>query len=311
MEDNNNGYGVQVEGKPETTGASRIRVNAEYFASVGTKVIAGRGIGPQDTASSAAVAVVNENFVQKMFKPGENPIGAHIGSPGPKSSGDFQIVGVVENTAYQSALWKDHRMFFIPLMRRPPSDDSPIETDDGLYVNAIVLETSKPINDLENQVRSTMASINPNLTLQNFKPFSEQISTMFTEEKLVAKLSTLFGALSLLLAALGLYGVTAYSVARRRSEIGIRMALGAERASVVSMVMRGALGQTLLGLAIGVPIAYFCVRFVKTQLYEITSVSPTVMGLAIVTLAVAACVAGVLPARRAASIDPARALRME
>jgi len=100
---------------------------------------------------------------------------------------------VVENTAYQSALWKDHRMFFIPLMRRPPSDDSPIETDDGLYVNAIVLETSKPINDLENQVRSTMASINPNLTLQNFKPFSEQISTMFTEEKLVAKLSTLFG----------------------------------------------------------------------------------------------------------------------
>ncbi|HEY9125663.1 MAG TPA: ABC transporter permease [Acidobacteriaceae bacterium] len=312
MEDNNNGNGVQIQGKPEKGGySSEIRANADYLDSVGTKVIAGRGIELRDTATSAAVAVVNQNFVDHWFKPGEDPIGQHFGSPGPVSSGDWQIVGVVENTAYQSAMWKDHAMYFIPLMRRAPSDTGPIENDESLYVNAIVLQTSRPMDDLEQITRTTFASINPNLTVDRFDRFSDQISTMFTEEKLVAKLTSLFGGLSLLLAALGLYGVTAYAVARRTSEIGIRMALGAERGSVVSMVLRGALGQTLIGLALGIPIAYFCVRFVKTQLYEITTVSPTVMGFAVVTLAVAACVAGLLPARRAASIDPAKALRME
>jgi ABC-type antimicrobial peptide transport system permease subunit len=121
----------------------------------------------------------------------------------------------------------------------------------------------------------------------------------------------LFGGLALLLATIGLYGVTAYTVAGRTSEIGIRMALGAERNNVVAMIMRGASAQTLLGLAIGVPVALLCVRFVKAQLYEITHVDATVMAGAIVTLAVAACLAGLIPARRAASIDPARALRME
>ncbi len=311
MEDNNNGYGVQVQGRPETTGASRIRVSPEYFDSVGTKLIAGRGIEARDTTASAPVVVVNQNFVKKMFKPGENPIGQHIGSPGPKSSGDWQIVGVVENTAYQSAMWDDHRMFFIPLTRRAPSDTDPIETDDSLYVNALVLQTAKPMEGLEAQVRATLASINPNLTIEKYETFSEQISNMFTEEKMVAKLTSLFGALSLLLAGLGLYGVTAYTVARRSSEIGIRMALGAERRRVVVMVMRGAMLQALLGLGIGIPVAYFCVRFVKTQLYQITSADPAVLVFAVITLAVAACVAGILPARRAASIDPARALRME
>jgi macrolide transport system ATP-binding/permease protein len=128
---------------------------------------------------------------------------------------------------------------------------------------------------------------------------------------MIARLTMLFGALALMLAAIGLYGVTAYTVARRTSEIGIRMALGAERGSVVAMVMRGAMMQTLLGLAIGIPVALVCVRFVKAQLYEITSADASVMAGAIVTLAVAACIAGLIPARRAASIDPMQALRTE
>jgi len=121
----------------------------------------------------------------------------------------------------------------------------------------------------------------------------------------------LFGGLALLLATIGLYGVTAYSVVRRTAEIGIRMALGAERAGVIAMVMRGAVFQTVLGLTIGVPIALLCVRFVKAQLYEVTSANAGVLTVAIVTLAVAACVAGIIPARRAASIDPVLALRTE
>ena len=181
----------------------------------------------------------------------------------------------------------------------------------SLYAGAIVLETERPMNDMETLARTTLASINPNLTVVKFQTFDQQIADRFTEERMIARLTTLFGALALLLATIGLYGVTAYTVVRRTPEIGIRMALGAERGGVIAMVMRGAMMQTALGLAIGIPVALLCVRFVKAQLYEITSADPTVMVGAIVTLAVAACIAGMIPARRAASIDPVQALRTE
>jgi ABC-type antimicrobial peptide transport system permease subunit len=144
-----------------------------------------------------------------------------------------------------------------------------------------------------------------------FQTFQEQIADRFSEDRMIAQLTMLFGALALLLASIGLYGVTAYTVARRTSEIGIRMALGAERGGVIAMVMRGAIIQIALGLGIGIPIALVCVRFVKAQLYEVSNADAKVMMVAIVTLAAAACVAGVIPARRAASTDPVQALRME
>jgi len=144
-----------------------------------------------------------------------------------------------------------------------------------------------------------------------FQTFTEQIGDRFSEERMIARLTMLFGGLALLLATIGLYGVTSYTVAGRTSEIGIRMALGAERSKVIAMIMRGASVQTLLGLAIGAPVAFVCVRFVKAQLYEIKNADVTVMAGAILTLAVAACIAGMIPAHRAASTDPAKALRME
>jgi macrolide transport system ATP-binding/permease protein len=311
MEDDNNGWSVQVQGQPDLgVSASIIRANPEYFDSVGTHVVMGRGIGVQDTPTSPTVAVVNQSFVKKLFKPGENPIGAHFGG-GPKSTGDFEIVGVVEDTVYTDVRWKDHVMYFMPLMQRPRSDTGRIEQDDSLYSGAIVVETVGPTNDMESLARTTLTSINPNLSMVKFQTFDAQIADRFDGDRMIARLTTLFGALALLLAAVGLYGVTAYTVERRTSEIGIRMALGAERGSVVVMVMRGAVMQTLLGLAIGIPVAFVCVRFVKAQLYEITTADARVMAGAIVTLAVAACVAGLIPARRAASIDPMRALRVE
>jgi ABC-type antimicrobial peptide transport system permease subunit len=128
---------------------------------------------------------------------------------------------------------------------------------------------------------------------------------------MIARLTVLFGILALLLATVGLYGVTAYTVARRTSEIGIRMALGAERSSVVASVMRSALFQTVLGLAIGVPTALLCVRFVQAQLYEVKGLDVAVLVGSTLTLLVAAALAGLIPARRASSIDPAQALRIE
>ncbi len=310
MEDNNWGTGIHVQGKADPhDGASVVKANAEYFDSVGTRVVMGRGISMQDTSTAPAVAVVNQTFAKKFF-PGQNPIGQHFGS-NEKAPGDYQVVGVVEDTTYVTVRWTDHAMYFLPMMQRAPSDKDPIDQDLSLYAGAIVLETDRPMNDMESLVRRTLGSINPNLTVVKFQTFEQQVAGRFNDDRLIARLTELFGALALLLAAVGLYGVTAYTVALRTSEIGIRMALGAERRSVVALVMRGAMMQALLGLAIGIPVALVCVRFVKSQLFEITNADTNVMAFAIVTLAVAACVAGLIPARRAASIDPMKALRVE
>jgi predicted permease len=312
MEDNNNGWGVTVAGKPHVGGtwASYIKVNADYFDSVGTRLVMGRGIMAQDTSATRPVAVVNQTFVRKLFAPGENPIGQHFGGSS-ESASEYEIVGVVEDTAYTNVRWKDHLMYFVPLGQRPLGSKQPIDKDENMYVGAIVLETDRPMSDLEALARQALAAINPNLTVVKFQTFDAQIADRFTEERLLARLTMLFGALALLLAAVGLYGVTAYTVVRRTSEIGIRMALGAERGGVIAMIMRAAVIQTALGLAIGVPVALVCVRFVKSQLYEITSVDARVLAGAVLTLALAACVAGLIPARRAASTDPAQALRTE
>jgi predicted permease len=312
MEDDNWGEGVQVQGQPDLhTGASFVKANAEYFDSVGTHVLMGRGIGVQDTSTAPTVAIVNQSFVKKFFKTGEYPIGRHFGSPGPQSNGDFEIVGVVDDTAYTSARWKDHQMAFVPIMQRPASDKQPIEKDESLYAGAIVLETERPMSNMESLARQTLATINPNLTVVKFQTFDQQIADRFTEERMIAQLMLLFGALALLLATLGLYGVTAYTVARRTSEIGIRMALGADRSSVIGMVMRGAMLQTGIGLAIGIPVALLSVRFVKTQLYEVTDANAGVLTIAVLTLTIAAGLAGLIPARRAASTNPMQALREE
>jgi len=144
-----------------------------------------------------------------------------------------------------------------------------------------------------------------------FQTFSDQVAANFGQERLLSRLTLLFGGLALMLAAIGLYGVTAYSVVRRSPEIGIRMALGANRSTIISMVLRGATFQTILGLLIGIPVAFLCVRFVKSQLYEIAKVDLSAMAICIAVLALAAFIAAIIPALRAASINPVSALKMD
>ena len=311
MEANNWSDIVWVQGKPNLNAeASWIRANDEYFDSAGTRVVMGRGFADTDTQNSPTVAVVNQSFVKKFFDK-ENPIGHHFGTRGPGSAADCEIIGVVEDTVYTSVRWKDHYMYFLPLTQHPASWKDPMEKDESMYAGAIVLQAERPMNDLEKNVRRTLAAINPNLTVVKFETFQQQIADRFNDERVISRLTTLFGALALLLATIGLYGVTSYTVARRTAEIGLRMAVGAERLSVIAMVMRGAIMQIALGLAIGIPIALVSVRFVKAQLYEISSADPNVLLGAIATVTMAACVAGIIPARRAASIDPVQALRSE
>jgi macrolide transport system ATP-binding/permease protein len=317
MESNNWGSGIKIQGEPDLNkGASWVKGTAEYFDSVGTHVVMGRGFRWQDTLNAAPVAVVNQQFVKTFFGK-RNPIGHHFGFSGPTQAGmdgAHEIVGVVEDTTYTSVYWKDHAMFFLPLTQRAGSANDPndsLDKDQSMYAGAIVIQTAHPVAGFEKIVGDTLASINPNLTIVKFQTFQQQIDDRFVDERLIARLTSLFGMLALLLAAIGLYGVTAYTVARRTPEIGIRMALGAARSRVIGTVMRGAMLQAVAGLAIGIPVAIFCVRYVKSQLYEITSVNVPVMTIAIGVLALAAAIASIIPARRAASIDPVRALRIE
>ena len=288
------------------------RASPEYFKAIGQQVVRGRTFTAADTATSPAVAVVNQAFVKKFFKPGEDPIGQHIGPIEATNAGAFEIVGVVEDTRYQSARNLPDPMYFIPMLQ--PStihSGSKDEIDSSLYAGQIVLQMKAMTPGLEQQVRKTLSSIDPNLSVDYYQTLEKQIEGNFNAEKMIARLTLLFGVLALVLAAVGLYGVTAYGVQRRTQEIGIRMALGAARESVVGLVLRGAMLQTAVGLAIGVPVALFCVRYVKSQLFEVVGQDAGVMTAAVCTLAIAACVAGIIPARRAASIDPAKALRTE
>ena len=311
MEQNNWGTDIKIQGEPDLNkGASWVKGNAEYFDSVGTHVVMGRGFRTQDTLSAPSVAVVNQEFVKQFFG-ARNPLGHRFGFPHDGKDDAYEIVGVVEDTMYTSVYWKNHTMFFVPLTQRPLHPDEPVEKDLSLYAGAIIVETRGPVNNMERLAFNTLASINPNLTVVKFRTFQQQIDDQFTHERMIARLTALFGGLALLLAALGLYGVTAYTVVRRTPEIGIRMALGAERSRVIAMVLRGAMLQAVFGLLIGVPVALWSVRYIKSQLYEITSVNFTVMLAAIGTLAVAAAIAGIIPAKRATSINPVDALRIE
>lgn len=313
MESNDWNSGVKVQGDPNLNKtASWVKATPEYLDAVGTHVVMGRGFTPQDTMNAPPVAVVNQEFVKQFFG-NRNPIGHRFGFDDPLhpgTDGAHEIVGVVEDTTYTSIYWKNHAMYFLPLTQ-PAGIATPGDPDQTVYAGAIVIETTHPVPGFEKIVGDTLASINPNLTILKFETFQQQIDNQFTQERLISRLTSLFGLLALLLAAIGLYGVTAYTVVRRTPEIGIRMALGAARSRVIVMVMRGAMLQTVAGLVIGIPVAIFCVRYVKSQLYEITSVNAPVMTVAIGVLMLAAAVAGIIPARRAASIDPVRALRIE
>jgi predicted permease len=314
LEGNNWGEGVFIQGRPDpganaSIGASWLRVGPEYFDIVGHRVLRGRGLTEHDTATSTPVVVVNETFVKKFFPKGENPLGMHFGVSGVESSADWEIVGVISDIKYNNLRQPTRAMYFRPLLQvahTKPEDDTR-----SLYAGAIMLTTKGSVEGLESQMRRTLANINPNLTVTNFNTFAAQIHGQFNQERLIARLTLMFGLVALLLAAVGLYGVTAYSVARRTPEIGVRMALGANRSSVVAMVLREAMLQAGIGLAIGIPVAWMCTRFVQSQLYNVGGHDVVVLAGAVVVLSFAAFAAGLVPAQRAASTDPVKALRTE
>jgi putative ABC transport system permease protein len=318
MEGDNWSETVYLEGQapppPDTdqNDASWVRVSDGYFETVGTKVLQGRAITDQDTATSQRVAVVNQSFAKKFFKD-ETPIGKHFGDLGAKYAGNFEIVGVTEDTQYRQPTRKIPPMFFLSALQSVTYDDPRFVTfeDRSHYLNAIELKTQGTVPGLEPQVRRALAQVNPDLAVIDFVSFAGQVQENFSQQAMIAKLTSLFGLLALLLASVGLYGVTAYSVERRTSEIGIRMALGADRLNVLKLVLRGAFLQIGIGLAIGIPATILGGRAMATQLFGVKPYDPNILLLTTAVLSLAALVAAVVPARRAATLDPMRALRTE
>src|SRR5437867_32067 len=298
---------VYIEGHPpdfEGPAPSWDRVGPHYFETIGTRLVRGRAIEQRDTPSAQHVAVINETFARRYF-PNEDPIGQHFGMYDASHSGDYEIVGIVEDAKYQDTRGPAYATFFLPLLQTPSG-----ESLNG-WVGAIELHVAGKPENLEPAVRKAVAEVDPNLTILNMMSFGEQVARNFNQERLIARLTELFGALGLMLACVGLYGVTAYMVARRTNEIGIRMALGADRGSILGLVLRSAFTQVVLGLAIGIPVALVGGRLLSAELYGVKSHDAVALGLAVVTLAACAFVAGFVPARRATKVDPMVALRYE
>ena len=229
-------------------------------------------------------------------------------------SGTYQIVGVVPTANYTdpSGHWR-LPLFFVPLAQRAQYSTpmAQMVEDRSHLIEAVVLNMHGSMQGLEPQVRRAFSEVDSNLTLVTMRTMDQQVADRMDQERTVSQLTGLFGILALVLAAVGLYGVTAYGVERRTGEIGVRIALGASRAQVVGMVLRGAFVQILIGLLIGIPVSIGCARLIASQLYEVKGWDPVALGSSVAALALCALVASLVPARRAAGINPVRALRAE
>ncbi len=275
-------------------------ISPAYFRSLGVPILLGRDFTANDTAASAKVAIVNETFAKKYIGT-VNAIGHHIGEGGdPGTKTDTTIVGVVRDTKYES-------------MRDDAPDEvfRPYEQVDFTLGMMAYIRTAREPEQTFLTVRRMVHEMDPNLPVFGMKTLEKQMENSLVTERLVATLSSAFGILATVLAAIGLYGVMAYTVARRTREIGIRMAIGAARGDILWLVMREVILLVAAGVAIALPAAWALTRLVRAQLYGISPGDPASIAVATVAMAAVALLAGYLPARRATRVDPMRALRWE
>jgi predicted permease len=321
MSYNNWGSGVAINGGDPNAkfNASYSAVSPRFFDAVGTRVLDGRTFTDEDTSTSRHVAVVNRMFVNKFLN-GKQPIGVLFG-PDRRVSTAFEIVGVVDDSKYGDPSKPTRPMFFTPMS----------QTTDYQHVNApqtirdqatkneqfkhfasnIVVRYDGDAGAAMAAVRRVLQQVDADIPIRSLTTYDEQVGNYYTQQTLVVRLTIIFGVLALLLASIGLYGVTAYGVARRVPEIGLRMALGADRGDVVRLILRGAAMQTGIGLLLGIPAALLAGHYLQSQLYQMSGYSPAILIGACAVLALSSLIAGAMPARRASRVDPMQALRTE
>jgi predicted permease len=275
-------------------------ISPDFFKTLGVPLPLGRDFTERDEKDAPKVAIVNQKFAKRFF--GDmNPIGHRLGmgsDPGTKL--DITIVGLVGDTKYES-LRED-----VPIELYLPYTQVEFATEMTAYVRS-----SQPASVELPALRATVRSLDANVPIYGARTLVDQADRSLVTERLVASLASAFGVLATLLAAIGLYGVMAYTVTRRTREIGIRMALGARRSDVAWLVMREVMVLLGIGLVVGVPAALGLSRLVRAQLYAIQPADAGTMVMAVVGIAAVALLAGYLPGRRATRVDPMQALRWE
>ncbi|TAM82819.1 MAG: ABC transporter permease [Acidobacteria bacterium] len=312
------GTGVWIDGRPapgpnDDNSAAWDRVTAGYFDAIGTPILKGRGISEQDTATSRHVAVINQAFARKFFKNGD-PIGKYFTQAGVGTSRQYEIVGIAQDARYLAFnLAKPiGPFFFLPEAQHDISPKTGADATPGShFLHDIVIVTRAGASLPLPQVRQAIASVNPNLPIVSIQSLREQVAGQFTQQRLIAQLASFFGILSLVLASIGLYGVTAYNAGCRTNEIGVRLALGATRRQAAALIVRGAFAVVAVGLLVGLPLALAAGRFLGSELYGLNPYDPVVMIVAVLTLGLSALVAALFPAWRASLVPPSEALRAE
>jgi putative ABC transport system permease protein len=311
---------VRIEGRPEPpapedTGSGFARVMPGFFDAIGAKIILGRPITDADTAATRKVAVISQAFAKRFFKD-QNPIGQHFGPGKIKYSATYEIVGVTNDIRYMT--WWGYKkpvppMYWVPEAQTVQWDDPSYRAGEtwSKYLNNIVIWTQGDPPAIEESVRKVLVGINPDFVLYGVDPYSKILRGDFQQQDMIATLTMLFGVLGMALAAVGLYGVLAYGVERRTGEIGVRMALGADRGRVIGMVLKGAFWQLGAGVALGIPFAIGAAKLMTAQLFGIQPWDPVMLAMATLLLGLAALVASAIPARRAAGVEPMVALRSE
>jgi len=295
--------GVTLEERPqERVSPSWDRVSGSFFDTIGARILRGRTFDERDRPGATQVAVVNQAFAEQYF-PNEEPIGKRFGLGGVEQRADFQIVGVVNTIRFRNPRAPGRPMFFLPILQWKE------KWDRSHLLHSVLLRTNGSTPGLEARVQHTLGAIDPNLTVLSVAAVSDHLEQLLGHEQLIGTLSQVFAILALILASIGLYGVTAYSVARRTSEIGVRTALGATRGHVVRLILGNALAQAGLGILVGIPLALLVGRLLAEQLFGVKSADPVILAGAAALLAACAAAAGAIPAVRAAGVDPVRALR--
>jgi len=275
-------------------------VSPGWFQAYGTRFLGGRDFTDRDTKSAPHVVIVNEAFARK-FTNGGSPIGHHFRQPDypDRPAFDQEIVGYVQDAIYRSLRAPVPPTMYVPIAQQG-------EAPSGISISVRTNAGSPAL--LTKSVAAAFSAVNPDITM-TFRLLSEQVNNSLIQERVVAMMSGFFGALALLLAGLGLYGVTSYAVNRRRTELGIRMALGAAPAGVIGLVLRRVGILVATGVVVGGGISWVLARFVSTLLYGLDKHDPLTLAGAAVILSLIGALAGWLPARRASRLDPAQVLR--
>jgi predicted permease len=273
-------------------------VTPGYFETMGIPILLGRAFKPEDREGSPRVAIVNQAFARHFFGD-ESPIGKRFGVDGEGSGNDVEIVGVARDLKYNDLREETPRYAYYPVFQQVT------------YLNSMELRTSRDPSKIAPMVRTAMAEVDKSLPILEVTTLTEQIRRSLRDDRMVSQLTGLSGLVALFLACLGLYGVMACSVAQRTGEIGVRLALGADRSQVVWMVLRDTLILVSAGILIGIPGALVVTRFASSLLFGLKPTDPLTMVTATLVLLLVAMLAGYMPAWQASRLDPASALRHE